>query len=375
MVETEVPLLAGYTVGVTAARRADELGVLLERRGANVLQGPAIRIVPLPDDARLRAATEDMIADPVDYVVVTTGIGFRGWVEAAEGWGLGSDLLDVLAHADVFARGPKSKGAVRAAGLVESWSPVSESNSEVLEHLLASGVDGKRIAVQLHGEPLPHFVSSLLAAGADVVEISVYRWTLPADPGPLERLLDAVMAGQVDALTFTSAPAAASVLAMARRQGRAEELLNALRGPVLCVCVGSVTAGPLVALGIPVIQPERPRIGALARTVATELPARATRLRIGDCGLELRGQAVVVGGVLRVVPPAPMAVLRALTATPGRVLSRPMLIGVLRRHSGRDDNVDAHAVETAIARLRSALGDSSLVQTVVKRGYRLAIPV
>jgi uroporphyrinogen-III synthase len=67
-----------------------------------------------------------------------------------------------------------------------------------------------------------------------------------------------------------------------------------------------------------------------------------------------------------------MAVLRALTATPGRVLSRPVLIGVLQRHSGRDGSVDAHAVETAIGRLRSALGDSSLVQTVVKRGYRLA---
>ncbi|MER7187319.1 uroporphyrinogen-III synthase, partial [Streptomyces hyaluromycini] len=29
--------LAGFTVGVTAARRADELGALLQRRGAVVL--------------------------------------------------------------------------------------------------------------------------------------------------------------------------------------------------------------------------------------------------------------------------------------------------------------------------------------------------
>ena len=34
---------------------------------------------------------------------------------------------------------------------------------------------------------------------------------------------------------------------------------------------------------------------------------------------------------------------------------------------------DEHAVETAVARLRSALGDPRLVQTVVKRGYRLAL--
>ena len=43
--------LAGYTVAVTAARRKEELGALLDRRGARVVYAPAIRIVPLSDDA------------------------------------------------------------------------------------------------------------------------------------------------------------------------------------------------------------------------------------------------------------------------------------------------------------------------------------
>ncbi len=50
--------LAGYTVGVTAARRREELGMALERRGARIMYGPAIQIVPLVDDAQLRAATQ-----------------------------------------------------------------------------------------------------------------------------------------------------------------------------------------------------------------------------------------------------------------------------------------------------------------------------
>jgi uroporphyrinogen-III synthase len=369
----DVPALAGFTVGVTAARRADELTALLERRGATVIHGPAIRIVPLADDAQLQAATESLLSAPGDDVVVTTAIGFRGWTEAAEGWGLGPALLSTLGKSAVFARGPKAKGAVRAAGLVESWSPSSENNSEVLAHLLSSGVDGRRVAVQLHGEPLPEFVDTLRTAGAEVVEIPVYRWTDPVDLGPLERLLEAVLGGGVDALTFTSAPAAVNFLVTAERLGRYADLVSVMREMVV-VCVGSITASPLVRAGIPVVQPDRARIGALARTVATELPARATRVSVGDCRLEVRGQAVVVDGVVRGIPPAPMAVLRALSATPGKVLSRPALMGVLRRHSGRGE-VEAHAVETAVGRLRSALGDASLVQTVVKRGYRLAVPV
>ncbi|MPZ82841.1 MAG: uroporphyrinogen-III synthase [Actinophytocola sp.] len=371
----DVALLAGFTVGVTAARRADELGALLERRGATVVQGPAIRIVPLADDADLLRATRSLLAAPVDVAVATTGIGFRGWVEAAEGWGLGDALLSALGAAAVLTRGPKAKGAVRAAGLVERWSPESESSAEVLDHLLAAGVAGKRIAVQLHGEPLRDFVDQLRAAGADVLEIPVYRWTAPADPAPLERLLGAVLAGQVDALTFTSAPAAASVLRAAEDAGRLVPLLEMLRYRVLVVCVGPITAAPMQRVGVPVIQPHRARIGALVRELAVALPARAVRVCIGESVLELRGQAALVDGELRPVPPAPMAVLRALAGSPGRVLSRPVLGGVLRRHSGRLDAVDEHAVETTIGRLRSALGTAELVQTVVKRGYRLAVPV
>ncbi|MBC6450420.1 uroporphyrinogen-III synthase [Actinokineospora sp. HBU206404] len=374
--ESQISPLAGYTIGVTAARRADELGALMERRGATVLHGAAIRIIPLADDSDLLAATTNLLeGGPVDFAVATTGIGFRGWIEAADGWGLGQRLLDVLRKADVLARGPKAKGAVRAAGLVEKWSPESEASAELLDYLLDVGVEGKRVAVQLHGEPLREFVEALRSAGAEVVEIPVYRWTGPVDPGPLERLIDAVLAGQVDAITFTSAPAAASVLETADRLGRLEPLLEALRERVLVVGVGSITAGPLTSLGVPVVCPERARIGALVRELAVTLPQRAVRLSIEGRDLELRGQAVVFDGELRPVPPAPMALLRALAATPGRVLSRPALAGVLRRHSGREAGVDEHAVETAVGRLRAALGDPSLVQTVVKRGYRLAVPL
>ena len=196
----QVPPLAGFTVGVTAARRAEELGALLERRGASVLRAPALRILPLPDDAELAAATRSLIDTPPDFAVATTGIGFRGWVEAADGWGLGEALLDALRAGTVLCRGPKARGAVRAAGLIDAWSPASESSAEVLDYLLDAGVEGKRIAVQLHGEPLPDVVEALECAGAEVVEVPVYRWLPPADIAPLDRLTDAVLAGTVDAL-------------------------------------------------------------------------------------------------------------------------------------------------------------------------------
>ncbi|MEU2078200.1 uroporphyrinogen-III synthase [Streptomyces sp. NPDC013489] len=360
--------LAGFTVGVTAARRADELIALLRRRGAAVVHGPALRIVPLADDTELLAATKELIGHAPDVVVATTAIGFRGWVEAAEGWGCGEELLAVLRDVELLARGPKVKGAVRAAGLTESWSPGSESMAEVLDRLLGEGVAGRRIALQLHGEPLPGFVEALTAGGAEVVGVPVYRWMPPEDIGPLDRLLDAVLSGSLDAVTFTSAPAAASLLSRAAEKGVRAELVAALRHDVLAVCVGPVTALPLQAEGIDTYAPERFRLGPLVQLLCTELPARARVLPVAGHRVEVRGHAVLVDGLLRPVPPAGMALLGLLARRPGWVVSRADLLRALPG-AGRDE----HAVETAMARLRAALGTPKLIQTVVKRGYRLAL--
>ncbi|WP_084258359.1 uroporphyrinogen-III synthase, partial [Saccharomonospora iraqiensis] len=250
------------------------LGALFVRRGATVRHGPAIRIVPLADDTELRRATTALLDAPVDVVVATTGIGLRGWIEAAESWGLGRALLETLAATTVLTRGPKVTGAVRAAGLCESYAPDSARTADLLRHLLDRGVAGVRIAVQLHGRPQRDFVDTLRRSGAEVLEIPVYRGVGPADPGPLDRLLDGVLDGTVDALTFTSAPAAAGTLERAHRTGRHAALVEELTRRVVVGCVGPIAAAPLEEAGVPTVRPDSARIGALAHTVAGVLRDR-----------------------------------------------------------------------------------------------------
>ncbi|MCU1675369.1 MAG: transcriptional regulator [Frankiales bacterium] len=362
--------LTGFSVAVTACRRREELVGLLERRGARVISAPAVQIRPLSDDANLVAATQACIAGPPAVVVATTGVGFRGWLEAADGWGLGDSLRAVLGEAQVLARGPKAMGAIRAAGLRETWSPVSESLREVLDHLRADDIRGMRIAVQLHGDPEPELVDGLRAAGADVIAVPVYQWALPDDIGPLVKLVDIVATRHVDAVAFTSKPAVQSLLDLAEQMGRREAVIAAFRGDVVPACVGMVTAEPLERLGVKTLQPDRPRLGTLVRVIAEELPRRRPEgLVVGGHRLEIRGHAVLVDQRMVDLPPAPMAVLRALAEQPGRVLSRAQLVP--RLPSG--DAASEHAVEMAVTRLRAALGDGQCVQTVVKRGYRLRV--
>jgi uroporphyrinogen-III synthase len=263
--------LTGVTIGITAERRAEEFITALQRSGATVWHAPAIRIVPLLGDTLLRAATEDVLAEPVDFTVITTGAGFRGWVEAADGWGLRKRLLISLADARLFVRGPKGVGAVRGAGLREEFSAPEESNKQLFAALEEAGVAGRRVAVQLHGSPLPEFTGALRAAGGQVVEVQPYRWHGPEDPRLVHELIEGAIEGRVHALAFTSAPAATNLLNLAREAGTYEKLLAALRGDVVCACVGPVTAAPLEDIGIRTLQPERQRLGALVKLIVAEL--------------------------------------------------------------------------------------------------------
>jgi uroporphyrinogen-III synthase len=374
MDRTPAPSLAGYRVAVTSARRARELCTLLHRHGATVVRAAAISIVPLPDDGALRRSTESLLAFPPDIVIATTGVGLRGWIAAADGWGLTDRLKATFSGARIVARGPKATGALRAAGLREEWSPESESSREVSQYLRNFDISGCRIAVQLHGasddwDPFPEFLDELRSAGAEVIPIRVYRWIPAPVGGEFDQLIRQIAQREFDAVSFTSAPAVAATLMRAADLRISGQLLDALRSDVRAMCVGPVTAQPLIRLSVPTSWPERMRLGALARHIAEELPVlRSRMLQAAGHRIEIRGSCVVVDDAVQSMSPATMAILRALAHRPGFVVARSELLRALPGTA-----TDPHAVDTAVLRLRKALGDRRIVATVVKRGYRLAM--
>nr|MDQ3293502.1 uroporphyrinogen-III synthase [Actinomycetota bacterium] len=242
--------LDGFTVGVTADRRAEEQIELLQRRGATAVHAATIRTIPLTNHREVRTATEALIADPPAIVVLLTGLGTRGWLAAAESWDLDEALLACLTRARILARGPKAAGAGLTVGLAASWSAPSERSTEVVQELAREALDGVRIAVQRDGDERPFVAEALAARGADVVDVPVYRWVLPDDLLPAQRLVEDVSGGRVDAVTFTSSPALANFLRIADDLDRRAAAVAALSGPVVAACVGPVCAERAQAEGM-----------------------------------------------------------------------------------------------------------------------------
>ncbi len=366
---SELPL-AGFRVGVTAARRAEEQIALLERRGAEVVHAPALSVDPNRiDEAALLAATRQVLAAPVDIFVATTGIGLKSWFTAAERWGLQERLLAHLGAAEILARGPKSVGVIRRFGLRELWAPESEEFEDVLGHLRGRDLAGRRIVVQEHGQSLSMAAHALRRLGASVETVAVYRVEGAEDPEPMFGLIEQIAARRVHAVTFTAAPAVAAMMAAATSTGQRDDVVSAFQADVVASCVGPVTAAAFEMWGVPSVYPDRSRLAAMVKQLEAELPSRAegTALEVAGHILLLHGDQVLLDGVEVKLSPAPAAVLQALLVNPGSVVSRRDLLAALPSGTAGSE----HAVEMAVARLRAGLG-TRCVQTVVKRGYRLA---
>ena len=361
--------LQGFTVAVTADRRSAEQIELFARRGARVLHAPTMATQYLDDEAALRRATDEVLRAAPDVVIATTGIGLRAWFETAQGWGLGDALLATLRPARVVARGVKAAAVARQWGLEVALQPPSERLDDAIALLLADGVAGQRVVVQEHGQPTGWAAADLTAAGAEVLPVPVYRWRLPDDPAPAHRLVGAVVAGEVDAVTFTSAPAVSNLFTLADLQDQGSALRAAFNsGRVVAGCVGSVCAGAATDEGLTApLFPDVGRLGLLVRLVTDQLSSRRIELDLAGHHVALQGTTAILDGVPVELPAREAGVLSVLAERPGAVVAKTTLANRLWGTGS-----DPHAVEVAVNRLRGRLGPAGArLVTVRGRGYRL----
>jgi uroporphyrinogen-III synthase len=357
--------LVGYTVGITGHRRWEEQAEILSRRGAKVVHGPTISTHLMGDSDHTFAATRSVLSQPVDLIVFTTGLGVRSWFSACESWGIDDEVRRALDGVRVVVRGPKAANAVAAVGLDIGWMASTETNAEVVVQLAEEDLRGRRVVVQRDGGD-PVVAEQIAAMGADVVDLRVYVWESPDDTMPAKRLLEAAAHERLDAVTFTCSYAVRSAFELAPDP---DALRAAFAARVRAVAVGPVTASTLRDLGVErVIEPARARLGSMMHVLAAELESMRRVLRVGSERLRWHGSVVITDdGLCTDLTHGEVQLLERLLARAPAVIAKGELAA---------SDVDLHAVEAAIARLRSKLGPLGAgISTVRRRGYSCSIEV
>jgi uroporphyrinogen-III synthase len=263
--------LAGLRVAIFESRMAGPTADLITKHGGVPLPAPALREVPLGDGPEVSAFATQLVAGDFDVVIFETGVGVRYLAQAIETRMPREAWLEALARTKVVARGPKPATVLRELRVrIDVLVPSPNTWHETLAALDAQlPVAGLRIALQEYGKPSVELVAGLEQRGATVSRVSVYRWDLPEDLGPLRAAIGEIVEKQVAIALFTSAQQVEHLLMIAADEGREADLRTAFETCTIVGSIGPTTSEALRAHNLPVdIEPEHPKLGHLISAVA-----------------------------------------------------------------------------------------------------------
>jgi uroporphyrinogen III methyltransferase/synthase len=238
--------LAGVSVAVTRARaQASALADRLRGLGAEVVEAPAIRIVPLdgpvPDLRRY------------DLVCLTSPNGVKALFDRLFAAGLDARAL---AGVRVAAIGPGTAAALRSCGVVADVVPAERFVAEGLVEAL-SDVPVTRALIARAAEARDVLVAALRERGAEVDVVALYE-TVAEPLGDEQRRAVAA----ADYVTFTSSSTVRFFFEQAR-----EVLGDATR----LVSIGPVTSETLRELGRePAVEAERHDVDGLVDALVAD---------------------------------------------------------------------------------------------------------
>lgn len=274
---------AGLRVAAFESRMADDMRRLIERHGGHPFVAPSMREVPLEDNGEVLQFGEELLSGHIDMVILLTGVGTKAMLEVLQTRHSLEQIKSALGRTTVVVRGPKPRGALRDFGLVPTIE-VPEPNTwrDILRIFdVEKPVAGLRIAVQEYGVANPELLDGLRERGASVTRVPVYRWTLPDDLEPLQRVLDAIVAGKIDVMLITNAVQVDHLMQVLGQ--KADDDRFRMRLAVMAVgSIGPTATERLHHYGLPVdLEPSHPRMGILVKESSEKAPAILHKKRAG----------------------------------------------------------------------------------------------
>jgi len=230
--------LFGRTVLVTRTReQASQLTERLSQLGAEVLEAPTIAIEPPASYDALDAALGRL--GEFDWLVLTSPNGVASMLDRMQALGMDARAL---AGTRVAAVGPATAKALQERFIRPDLAP-EEGTTEALGVALGEkgSVKGKRVLLACADIATEDLASILRRAGAGVEEVALYRTVSPASLPP--EAVDALKAGHVDWITFTSSSTVENFLKLTAALD-----LKAARAKI--AAIGPVTAKTLQTHGL-----------------------------------------------------------------------------------------------------------------------------
>jgi len=240
--------LAGRRIVVPETRELDLLADMLERHGATAVRCPLVAIRDVADAAPVEAWIKRFIADPPDDLILMTGEGLGRLVGFAQRANMEATFVAALAKVRKITRGPKPARRLHMLGLKPDLAAPAPTTAGVIAALQGENLPGRRVAVQLYPDANPALTEFLHAAGAKPDPVLCYAYASESEDNLVAETIDAMAAGTIDLIAFTSSAQLKRLREVAAASGR-EAALRAALARTTIAAVGPVVAEAVVEAG------------------------------------------------------------------------------------------------------------------------------
>ena len=279
--------LSNLTIAITGSRRANELAHIVTRLGGKPYIAPTIAIqAPPSTEVSIHQFIAAALEHQIDLVLVMTGPGIQAVIREAEAMRCETQLLEALSKIPFIARSGKPQQVLTKHGVNENVTlPEHETVEACFELALTNGVKNKRVAVIWHGANSRNLVQKLTTAGAQVLEVSTYQYSdgfdkngtrilkslgynyVEPDTRKALQLIQTLIQGHVQVITFTSPPAVENLFRIAAEHNLTGDLCAALNRSIT-VAIGPSTKHSIEQHDVHVkVVPETYKMGAMVASL------------------------------------------------------------------------------------------------------------
>ncbi|MFX0132551.1 MAG: uroporphyrinogen-III synthase [Candidatus Hodarchaeota archaeon] len=241
-------MLKNKRIAVTRPKdQQSELIKLLEEQGAIVLSHPIVKIEEMEHKRRIRKIINLIIKKNADIVVFTSSNGVKTFLEFAKKINMFNNLKSELNRITIAAIGEKTAEKLSLEDINVDLIPKSFTSIDLGKLIIQHGVRNKRIFLlraNIATEDLPNM---LMEAQATVISFTIYK-VVPEKIENIRKLVDAILAGQIDIIIFTSAFAVNTLFGYSDRKYY-QNLLDYAMEKVKIVAIGPVTQKALESIG------------------------------------------------------------------------------------------------------------------------------
>lgn len=246
----------GKVIGITRpAERVTEAVKIIEEHGGNALVAPTLELQISNSQSLVDLCK---MSETLDWLIFTSPTAIISLFKHC------NNLKKRLnPNCQIAVIGPRTEKFLQEYGIESDLVPNNYTAEGLLDVFSGFEIRNKKIGIPRTASARDKLPDVLKSRGAQVHIAEAYSSKLPVNSELVKKLINDIIKGKIDAVTFTSTLTVKNLFKMANDKEK-EEMLEVLRkGDVIVSAIGPVTAQPLKNAGIPVLIPEEYTVKAM----------------------------------------------------------------------------------------------------------------